>query len=577
MRGSLLMLAVATLTMVCSTGCARGESGGGAPAVASAEAGAPATAASSALAIAPDIQARRAQLVRKELKVDLGSLPASERTAIDHLVAAAKVIDDVFLLQAWQGNPAFAPRVAALTGPLAGAAQEYYRIMGGPWDRLKDYEPFLGSARRPAGAGFYPEDLSKEELERWIAAHPADREALTSSFSVVVRDGRKLAGRPYSEAYRALLGKAAAELRAAAAATGNQSLKKFLELRAAAFASNDYYASDMAWMDLDSAIEVVIGPYETYEDSLMGYKASFESFVCVTQPSDSEKLAEFKKWLPFLEAHLPIPDALKNTTRGSESPIRVADLVFSAGDARKGVQTLAFNLPNDERVREAKGSKKVLLKNMMLAKYEAILMPIAARVLPVKPALQVDFDSYFHFILFHELAHGLGPGRIKVGTRQTEVRQELKELYPAIEEAKADVLSVFALGRLAGEGVVPPSIVQSLPWSYVAGLFRTARFGTTDAHGLGVLVQTNYLLEKGAIVIDKDGRFAPELTTPKVFSGALKSLATELLTIEAEGSYAKAKDLVGRYGKLRPEMTKLIGSLGEVPVDVDPMFGADAR
>lgn len=575
MRGSWLMLAVVLVSMVCSTGCARGDSGGGAPADTSAAGGAPA--ATGALAIVPDIEARRAQLVRKELTVDLGGLPEGERKALDHLVAAAKVIDEVFLLQAWRGNPAFAPRVAALTGPLAAPAQDYYRIMGGPWDRLKAHEPFLGTARRPAGAGFYPEDLSKDELERWIRVHPGDKAALTSSFSVVERERRKLVAKPYSEVYKPLLDRAAAELRAAAAATGNASLKRFLELRAAAFASNDYYDSDMAWMDLDSAIEVVIGPYETYEDSLMGYKAAFEAFVCVTQPADSERLAVFKKWLPFLESHLPIPDEHRNTTRGSESPIRVADLVFSAGDARKGVQTLAFNLPNDERVREAKGSKKVLLKNMMLAKYEAILMPIASRVLPVKPSLQVDFESYFHFILFHELSHGLGPGRITVKGRQTEARLELKELYPAIEEAKADVLSVFALGRLTAEGVVPVSIVRALPWSYVAGLFRTARFGTTEAHGLGVVIQANYLLEKGAIAIDKDGRFAPELTTPKAFSGALKALATELLMIEAEGSYEKAKELVERYGTVRPEMAKLIEDLKNVPVDVDPVFDADGE
>ena len=575
MRGSWLMLAVVLVSMVCSTSCARGESGGRAPASSSTAGGAPT--ATGALAIVPDIAARRAQLVRKPLTVDLGSLPDSERKALDHLVAAAKVIDEVFLLQAWRDNPAFAERVAALTGPLAAPAQDYYRIMGGPWDRLKAYEPFLGTAKRPAGVGFYPEDLSQDELERWIKTHPGDQPALTSSFSVVEREGRKLVAKPYSEVYKPLLDRAAAALRAAAAATDNASLKRFAELRASAFASNDYFDSDMAWMDLDSAIEVVIGPYETYEDSLMGYKAAFEAFICVTQPTDSERLAVFKKWLPFLESHLPIPDEHKNTTRGGESPIRVADLVFSAGDARKGVQTLAFNLPNDERVREAKGSKKVLLKNMMLAKYEAILMPIASRVLPVKPNLQVDFESYFHFILFHELSHGLGPGRITVKGRQTEARLELKELYPAIEEAKADVLSVFALGRLAAEEVVPVPVVRALPWSYVAGLFRAARFGTTEAHGLGVVIQANYLLDKGAIVIDKDGRFAPELATPKAFSGALKALATELLMIEAEGSYVKAQALVKRYGKVRPEMAKLLAHLESVPVDVDPVFEADGE
>ncbi len=249
-------------------------------------------------------------------------------------------------------------------------------------------------------------------------------------------------------------------------------------------------------MDLDSPLEVVIGPYETYEDGLFGYKAAFEAFVCVEQPGDSAQLAKYKKELPFLESRLPIPDEFKNTKRGSDSPIRVADELITGGDARRGVQTLAFNLPNDERVREAKGSKKVLLKNMMRAKYDAVLRPVAARVLAPDEGTRLDFDSYFHHILFHELSHGLGPGRIKVGGRDTEVRLELKELYPAVEEAKADVLGVYSLAVLANKGVVPVAVVETLPWTYVAGLFRAARFGVSEAHGLGVVIQANYLLDE---------------------------------------------------------------------------------
>lgn len=563
MRLSVVVMVALTGIVLSTTGCARD----GAPKPSKPAEPAP-------LTIVPDIAARRTQFVEKQLKADLSSLPANEREAVGHLVAAARIIDEIFLLQAWAGNPAFAPRVAALQGPLARSAQEYYRIMGGPWDRLKEYEPFLGDLKRPLGAGFYPEDLTKEQFDAWVAAHPDGKAAFTSPFTVIARDAKGLVARPYAEVYKPLLDRAAAELRAAAGKTANESLKKYLTLRADAFGSNDYFASDVAWMDLDSPIEIVIGPYETYEDSLFGYKAAFEAFVCVTQPADSERLSVYKQELPFLESRLPIPPEHQNTTRGGESPIRVADLVYSAGDARKGVQTLAFNLPNDERVREAKGSKKVLLKNTMLAKYEAILVPIANRVLPVTPTQQVDFDSYFNFILFHELAHGLGPGRITVSGRQTEVRLELKELYSAIEEAKADVLSVYSLAVLANKGVVAESVVRSLPWSYVAGFFRTARFGANEAHGLGVVIQANYLQEKGALAIDSDGRYYPVL---EKYAGALRSLAHDLLMIEAEGSYAKAREMVDRYGKVTPEMGKLIASLKEVPVDVDPVFEADAQ
>jgi hypothetical protein len=530
------------------------------------------------LKIAPDIQTWRAQFIQQSLDADASSLSAADVKALAHLVRAARVMDAIFLRQAWQGNPTFAPRVAALTGPDARAAKDYYRIMAGPWDRLKAFEPFLGAAPHPKGAGFYPEDMSKEEFEKHLAANPKDRAAFTSTTTVIRRQGGTLVAVPYSREYKDVLEKAASELRAAAEATGNQSLKKFLNLRADAFSSDDYYASDLAWMDLDSPIEVVIGPYETYEDGLFGYKAAFEAFVCVTEPKDSEQLGKYKQELPFLESRLPIPDQYKNTKRGTESPIRVADEVITAGDARRGVQTLAFNLPNDERVREAKGSKKVLLKNMMRAKYDGILTAVAAQTLAKDENAHLDFDSYFHETLFHELSHGLGPGRIKVGGRDTTVRLELRELYPAIEEAKADVLAVYNLAVLTKSdrnprGVVPVSVMEPLPWTYVAGLFRAARFGTTEAHGLGVVIQTNYLLAKGAIAVTPDGRFRPVLSK---FAGGIKELAHDLLMVEAQGSYAGAQNLVKKYGKVPAPMAKLLASLKDLPVDVDPVFAADS-
>lgn len=526
------------------------------------------------LKIAPDIKARRAQFVQESLDADTASLPAADVKALGHLVKAAAIVDRIFLRQAWAGNPAFAPRVAALAGPDAQAAKDYYRIMAGPWDRLKDFEPFLGTAPHPAGAGFYPEDMTKEEFEKHLAANPAEKAQFTSTTTVIRREGGKLVAVPYSKEYSDLLKEAASELRSAASATKNESLKKFLKLRADAFLSDDYYASDLAWMDLDSPIEVVIGPYETYEDGLFGYKAAFEAFVCVEQPKDSAQLAKYKQELPFLETRLPIPDQYKNTKRGTASPIRVADEVLTGGDARRGVQTLAFNLPNDERVREAKGSKKVLLKNMMRAKYDGILAPIAARTLPKGEPFHLTFDSYFNHVLFHELAHGLGPGRIKVDGRETEARLELKELYSAIEEAKADVLGVYCLAVLTNRGVVAVSVVDPLPWTYVAGLFRAARFGTTGAHGLGVVIQANYLLSKGAIAVTPDGRFRPVL---EKFAGGIKDLARELLMVEAQGSYAGAQELVKKYGKVPATMAKLLGSLKDIPVDVDPVFAADSQ
>jgi len=521
------------------------------------------------LLVAPDIAARRAQFAVQELGADVSHLSQGDREALRHLVQAAGAMDEIFRVQAWSGNPGLASKVGSYTGAEAKAVKDYYRMMYGPWDRLLHFEPFLGDLPHPPGAGFYPEDLTAEEFEAWLDAHPEDREAFTSLHTVIRREGGGLVAVPYSEAYRDRLETSAAELQAAAAATDNESLRRFLELQAEAFATDNYYPSDMAWMDLDSAIEVVIGPYETYEDQLFGYKAAFEAFICVAQPEDSARLEVFKSELPYLERNLPIPDEYKNFDRGSESPIRVVDELFTAGDTRAGVQTIAFNLPNDERVREVKGSKKVLLKNVMRAKYDAILTPIAGRVLPVGSADKISFDAFFQFTLHHELSHGIGPGKITLDGRDTEVRLELKELYSAFEEAKADVLGVYDIYALVESGVMAPEILDSLPWTYTAGMFRTTRFGVAEAHGLGMVLQANYLLEKSAVVITDDGRFQP---VPELFEESFRDLAHELLMIQALGDYDGAVGFVDRYGTVNPQMAAAIESLTDLPVDVDPSY-----
>jgi hypothetical protein len=521
------------------------------------------------LRVAPDISARRAQFVDRDVSADVSHLSEGDRQALRHMVAAAEAIDEIFKRQAWAENPFFAPEVATLEGEGAEAARGYYRIMYGPWDRLAHYEAFLGDRPHPAGAGFYPEDMTRAEFEAWIEAHPEDAEAMTSLHTVVRREGDRLTAVPYSEAYSDLLEVAAAELRAAAAATDNPSLRRFLELRADAFRSDDYFASDMAWMDLDSAIEIVIGPYETYEDQLFGYKAAFESFICVAQPEDSKRLAVFKSELPFLERNLPIPDEHKNFNRGSESPIRVVDEIFTAGDTRAGVQTIAFNLPNDERVREAKGSKKVLLKNAMRAKFDAILVPIAGHVLPAEGFDLVSFEAFFQFTLHHELSHGIGPGQITIDGRQTEVRRELKDLYSAFEEAKADVLGVYDIFALVAEGVMEPAILDSLPWTFTADMFRSTRFGVAEAHGLATVMEANYLIEQGAVEITDDGRFRP---VPDRFEDTFRALAHELLMIQALGDYDAAVGFVERYGTVNPAMAAAIAGLADLPVDINPSY-----
>lgn len=522
------------------------------------------------MVMADDLDQRLAQYAPTELAADLSSLSEEDRAVLRELVAAARYMDEIFLRQAWRGNPELRDRLALYDGPQAEAARTYFDLNFGPWDRLAGHEPFLGEKPHPEGAGYYPEEMTREDFERWIAEHPEDEAAMKSLTTLVMQKNGGLGAVPYSEYYREWLEPAAQHLRAAAAATSNASLERFLELRADAFASDDYFESDMAWMDLDAPVEITIGPYETYEDGLFGYKAAFEAFVTVALPGESAKLERYKGELPALERNLPIPDRHKNLARGTESPIRVVDEVFTAGDTKAGVQTIAFNLPNDERVREAKGSKKVLLRNVMQAKYDRILVPIASRVLTTEQAGEVSFEAYFEEVLHHELCHGLGPGKITVGGRETEVRLELKEVYSTLEEAKADVCGVYNLLALMERGVIPVELRRSLEPTYVAGLFRSARFGIHEAHGQGVVAQFNYLREKGALTVDEAGRFA---AVPEAFPGAIRDLLRDILMLQAEGDYAGAVAFLERYGsEPGAELLAALDRLKDVPVDVRPIY-----
>lgn len=514
---------------------------------------------------AASIAARLARFAPTELTADLSGVPPGERAVLVELLHAARLMDEIFLRQASVDNPAVRQEVAAIGPPL----ETYFQLSFGPWDRLDDMQPFYGTQPHPEGAGYYPTDMTKAELEGWLDEHPEDRQAFESLYTVIRRDGDRLVAVPYSQEYRQWLEPAAAHLRAAAAATANESLRRFLESRAAAFASDDYYQSDIDWMDLDAPVEVTIGPYEVYEDGLFAFKAAFEGFVTVNLPEESAKLTRFKELLPWLERNLPLPDEHKNLDRGTESPIRVVDEIFVGGDSKSGVQTLAFNLPNDERVREAKGSKKVLLRNVMRAKYDQVLLPIAERVLAADQVGSVSFDAYLDEVLHHELAHGLGPGNIVVDGRQTEVRKELEELYSTLEEAKADVMGIYDILALIEQGEIAAELRQAIEPTYVAGLFRAARFGLHEAHGRGVVSQFNYLLEKGALEVDAEGRFR---AVSERFPQAIADLLREMLMLQAVGDYAGTAAFLDTYGVASSELTAAIERLGDVPVDIRPLF-----
>jgi hypothetical protein len=358
-------------------------------------------------------------------------------------------------------------------------------------------------------------------------------------------------------------------LRDAASITTEPTLKTFLTKRADAFLSNDYYDSDVAWMELKGAIEPTIGPYEVYEDEWFNAKAAFESFITVQDAAETAKLQRLSGELQDIENNLPIDPKHRNPKLGSLAPIVVVNEVFAAGDGNRGVQTAAFNLPNDERVVREKGAKRVMLKNVQDAKFAKTLLPISKVVLPAAEQQHLSFEAFFTHILVHELMHGLGPHSITAGGRQTTVRQELKETYSFLEEAKADISGLFAIQHMIDKGVMPKSLERSLYTTFLASTFRSIRFGVNEAHGRGIAIQLNYLMDQRAFAVNPDGTFS---VNPDRVKEGVAGLTRDIMTIQAEGNYAKAKALGERLGIVRPEVQRALDKLNAVPVDIEPRF-----
>lgn len=512
-----------------------------------------------------------------EIGVEDARIPEKHRGVIKKLVEAAVILDELFLLQVDGRNRAWREEIAG--DPDLETTLALFDVMYGPWNRLDHNKPFWGSVEKPKGANYYPQDITREEVEQWITDNPDQKEAFTGYFTRIERDGEGLKAVPYAEAYKAHLEPAARLLNEAAELAEDTRLKKYLKSRAAAFLSNEYRQSDMDWMDLgDGDIEVVIGPYEVYEDELFGYKAAFEAFITIRDPDDSAELEKIKSYIPDMEMFLPIPDEHKNLERGSESPISVVDVLFTAGDTRAGVQTLAFNLPNDEVVREKKGSKKVMLKNVAHAKYEQILVPIAKRLIDDEQVGNVSFEAFFNHTLVHETAHGLGPGRIiveKDGRKvETSVNAELKDLYSVIEEAKADTLGMYLNYMLIDKGMHKKEFMENVYASFLGGFFRSVRFGANEAHGKANVIQFNYLTEKGAIVRSDNGKYA---YVADRMPEAVKALAQDLLMIEALGDYDGARMFVEKYGEMPADMKESLGTLTDIPTDIRPTYSIEKQ
>lgn len=500
---------------------------------------------------------------------DVSFLTESERRVVNKLIEASDYLSKIYLLQRGADYPQRRAEIAK-TGSAIELAM--FDLHYGPCDGLEDdNRPFVGDTPCPAGAGFYPPDMTKAEFEQWITDHPEDKDAFSSGYTVIRRtnDGG-LKAVPYRKEYAEYLKPAAALLREAAAISENANLKKFLNLRADAFLTDEYFESEMAWMDLDGPIEIAIGPYEVYDDGLFAYKTAYESFVTVKNPDESAALAKYKDFLVDMEKNLPVPEEYKNFARGFESPIAVTYQVHGGGDNENGVQTIAFNLPNDERVREAKGAKKVILNNVLGAKYDRILAPIGERVLVPDQAKLTAKKWMGNNTLFHELSHSLGPGTITVNGEVTTVNAQLKDLSSGLEEGKADVMGAYNILYMMKRGELPIAEKEAYLATYFTGKFRSMRFGTGAAHAKGAAFQYNYIREVGAAEwLPDEKRFRLDFDK---LEQAISDLTGKVVMIQGDGNYDAAKAFLDTYLPLDEAAETVLNNLDDIPYDIRPIY-----
>lgn len=441
----------------------------------------------------------------------------------------------------------------------------------GPWGRLDEDKPFIGRIKKPQGAAHYPEDMTKEDFNRWIKEHPEDETAFRSNYTVIRRQNGRLVAVPYSIEYGEFLKPAARLLEDAAGITENDSLRKYLTSRAGAFRTNDYTQSEIDWLNLDSKVEVVIGPVEVYEDGLLGLKAGFESVIGIRDKEASDKLKVFNKYLDEIDRMLPITTNAKFSRKSQVSPVSVVTQIWAAGEKNKGIRTSAFNLPNDDRVRQEYGSKKVFLKNIMEAKFENSTLPIARRVIDPHQVKFVTFDAYLNTLKMHEDGHGMGPGRIKSSDgRDISISDALAELYSPVEELKADLIGIFGTSYLVAAGVLPRRLEQEIPATSLALSVRGMRFGAKEAHGKGHMILFNYLNEKDAIYHNPANDTYIVLNSE--FRAGVGSLLELVLNLQAEGNYDKAKWLVDGFAFIPPRIESTMSRLSDIPTDIKPSY-----
>ncbi len=520
-----------------------------------------------------NLEERWARFAPVALTADPERLTERERALVRRLIEVGRQVHTLYLRQVWPGNPDLRADLAASPDPADRLRLRLFDLMGGPWDRFDDDHPFVGDAPRPAEGDFYPPGFTPAELDAWLADHPEERPAMTGYFTLIRRrEGGGLEAVPYHRAYKEALEAIAAALAAAAALADHAPLAEYLELRAQALLTDDYFDSDCAWVALqDGPLEAVVGPYEVYEDRLLGYKAAYQAMVGLRDAEESDRLRGLVDALPALAAHLPVPREYQGEVAGLASPITVVDTLMNAGLLAAVAIPTAFVLPNDRRVRTTVGTKKVLLRNVYQAKFERIVRPIAERLLEPEQAAAIAFAPAFAHILLHEVSHALGAQMIPGpdGALQP-VPQALRDLFPPIEEAKAEVVGLYNLLFLVRERFFPEEWRDQAPPAFLASILRLTRTGTEQAHARANLLAWNLFCETGAIRQDRStGRFRAE---PHKMAQAIKELSAILLRIEGEGDMDAAQALLRRYGAVPEELRRAWAEVADVPLDLAPTY-----
>lgn len=498
-----------------------------------------------------------------KLSTDISKLTEKEKAMIPILVEISNIMDEIFWIEA------YGDKDSLLSGLKSEEEKQFVMINYGPWERLNDNKPFVeGVGEKPKGANFYPVDMTKEEFEAF--ANPGK----TSLYSIIRRDSAgNLLNIPYHIAFKEKIVKAANLLDSAATFAEDEGLKKYLTLRAKALRTDDYFESDLAWMDMKkNKIDFVVGPIESYEDQLFGYKASHEAYILVKDMDWSQKLAKYSALLPQLQRELPVDEKYKKEMPGTDSDLNAYDVIYYAGDCNAGSKTIAINLPNDEKVTLAKGSRRLQLKNSMQAKFEKITDPISKTILVPEQQKYVTFDAFFGNTMFHEVAHGLGVVNTIDG--KGTVREALKENYTTLEEGKADILGLYLVSKLKEMNEIETELMDNYT-TFLVGIFRSIRFGASSAHGKANLIRYNYFKEKGAFSIDDKGYYSVNFDNMRE---AMNSLSDLIITIQGDGDYNRAAKLINDYAVMGDELKSALEKIenNDIPVDIVFEQGLDA-